>query len=97
MGYESSKTLEAPEELIRYEKWWKDTFGRTPNLEEDEELVELTHSLAKNDERFKGILAESLINEFIDSEDGLASVGKRRWAMVHALSTYGKELGLSVD
>ena len=94
---QEKKAENAPEEIVAYEKWWKETFGREPSPEEDKQLFELAQSLAQKDETFKKILGESLANEFIGSETGLEDPKKRRWALVGALSTYGKEFGLQVD
>ncbi len=92
-----NKRDEAPEVLLKYEKFWKDTFGEELNNEKYNELVGLSQELAKTDEKFKAILSEKLVGEFIDSENGLEDKNKRKWAMITALSTYGKEFGLQVD
>ncbi len=88
---------QAPAELRTYEAWWQKTYGRDPSVEEDKELVGIAKELAATDPKFAEILKDSLMKQFVESDEGLEDKGKRRWALVGALSTYGKEFGLSVD
>jgi len=93
-----NESREVPEVLLKYEKWWSETFGAGKlSSEEYEKLVGFTLDLAKSDQEFKDILSQNLTEQFLDSKDGLEDQNKRRWAMITALSTYGKKFGLKVD
>lgn len=85
-----------PAQLLQYQEWWKRTYGRESTAEEDRQLFEMCHNLAVIDQVFRAILAEKLTAEFIDAGD-LEDHKKRKWAVVTALSTYGKKFGLTVD
>ena len=103
MGFEQPEVLDdsvekkAPETLLEYEKWWNKTYGREPSQEEVGELVQLAKRLAQEDTRFHELLSDSFMKGFVDSDQGLEETSKRKWALIGALSTYGKEFGLKVD
>ncbi len=95
MGFESPKT--APEALLKYEAFWKETYGRNISPEEQLQLVGFAQELAKTDPTFKTILSESLLAEFLDADDGFGQEKARKFALIAALSSYGKRFGLQVD
>jgi len=86
-----------PPLLQRYEKWWGETYGREATPNELKELNVFARELAKEDEKFKQILAETFLKEFSGSDEGLEDPKTRKWILITALSTYGKEFGLKVD
>lgn len=91
------ENTEVPQVLIEYEKWWTKTYGREITIVEQQELVGFAQELAKEDKEFRQILSERLISELIENKTGIEDSRNRRWALISALSTYGKKFGLSVD
>ena len=91
------ETMEVPQTLIRYEKWWAQTYGRDLTQAEQQELIGFAQELAKDDDEFKQILSERFISELTENENGIEDSKKRKWLFISALSAYAKKFGLSVD
>jgi len=60
-------------------------------------LIGFAKKLASEDEKFRTLLADSLMKEFMENDESLDNDKNRRWTLIGALSSYGKEFGLSVD
>jgi hypothetical protein len=92
-----AKSMEAPQEITDYVKWWHETYGKEVTAEEFKQLIGFAQSLAKKDSEFKTLLGEKLARDFIDNEEGLEDKDRRRMALLDSLSTYAEKFGLSAD
>ena len=87
--------VEVPKALLVYEKLWVESYGKTKPEDQIAKLEECAKQLLNEDPKFEAYLSKDLVALFKDG--GLENKKDYGWALVHALSTRGKEFGLQVD